>query len=161
MYVRQKRKLVAVLLLMLFVLTACDDKNLEAVADGLDKTMAGLTAAQKVVIESNKPSTPGGPKFLSDESTIKIGEALIKINEAVIKGAETTEEIVKLDEPSRQQLTNILNPILKAVGDLLLDPALSGIQNEATRTAIRAAIVAVQTTLTNIQTTIALSREGK
>jgi len=157
------RKYVLIRLLVgMFVLTAvaakCEDKDLKKVADGLDDTVAALSAAQKVVITANTPATPGGPKLLSDDATIKIGGALIRVNEAVIKGVEATREIAKLDEPSRQQIIKILDPIVKAVGDILASPDIAGIPNEGTRTGIRIAIEAVRTNLTAVQAAIALSK---
>lgn len=154
----RRTRAIAVALLLAVLLTACPDDKLKQVADGLDKTVAALSAAQKTVISANTPSVPGGPKLLSDEATIKIGEALININEAVIRGAETAETIAKLDTASREQLINILKPIIKTVEDLLLSPNITGIQNESTRTSIRIAIASVQTLLNEIQLSIALSK---
>lgn len=142
------------LIVPLLLLVACTDKDLETVARSLLTTSEALGTLQGAVISANTST----PQLISDNATRTILETCIKINQAGLQASTITRSINALSPADRTQLTAILDPIIKTVGEAVSGTQLLGIEDPKTRDAITASLLLIQTSLNSAKLVLAATR---
>jgi len=144
----RKRKLAAVLILAL-VFAACQDKDLETVANALNDTARGIGVFQSTVIDANAQG------LLNDDTTRQLLQVSVRVNMAGQDAVAVTRDLVKLQPQDRTQLLNILKPLIDVLSQA--DSQLIGaIPDERARANVRSALLVVSTALNTAQLALAL-----
>jgi hypothetical protein len=147
-------RLAAVLLVLVCVLSSCKDTQLQKLADaelGITKAMATV---QTAVLNANQTTPP----LIDTATTGKIMQLSLRIDLANKSAIEATRTVAKLDDPTKASVSQILAPVAKAVDDIIKDPAIAGIKDTTTRDSVRAALVALQTTISTTQLLVAVGK---
>jgi|SRR5579859_3337064 len=130
------------LVLFLFVDVGCTDATLAKVSQALNDTQLAVGGLQSIVIVANKQGT------MNDADTQKILSICAKVNSAGIQAVAITRGVSKLAPADRSNISNILTPVVTAVGDSLTS---LGITDPKISNDVRAALLAIQTGLTTAQ----------
>jgi hypothetical protein len=135
-------------ILLLLLLTACADSDLNKVSKALVDVAATNGELQTTVINAYDL------KLLSERNTRTILELQQKVNLAGKEAIQLTREINKLDSVSRAKILVILQPVLAAVNNSL-NTGLLGIDHKATADKIRVLLLSIQSYLNTVQLVIA------
>ena len=139
---RSKRGILMVpLLAMVMMAPSCEDK-LKTLAHELEVISETNSVVQKAVIAAEKKGL-----ITADEARPVI-EVTLKIGLAGKEAVAATKAIAKLDEGSRGNLFEILEPIVEVVDRVIDNEELSGIHNEGTRQELELAFGVIRTALT-------------
>jgi hypothetical protein len=135
-------------MLVLLLMTACSDSDLNKISKALVVTAKTNGEIQTDVIAANTA------QLLSDSNTRVILEMCQKVNYAGKEATTLTRSINALDAPSKAQILTILKPIIVAVGNVV-DKGLVGVTDEPTKQKIRLLLLSLQSTLNSIQIIVA------
>ena len=135
-------------LALLFFLVGCKDEDLAKVAKGLQITSEVIGQLQTAVIEAN---TQG---LMSDDDVRIVLTACAKVNQAGWSATQLTKEIAKLTDPTRNELLDILKPVIREVA-VLVQTGTVGIKNEQTKQKIQLILLSLESTLNSIQIILA------
>ncbi len=133
-----RRLLPAVILLM--AMSACQDSDLQIVAKGLRDVAQTMTVVQSTAIEANRQG------LISVADTRVFLELCVKINEAGQQATAVTKAIVKLNDPTKDQLLTILIPVAASISTAL-DSELARIFDQTTREKLKVLLLSAQSTL--------------
>lgn len=146
------RSRAALAVCLLLTLAACTDKKLRDLVEASDKVADTVTIVQKATVDAENSGV------VTRNQARTIMELSIRISQANNQAMDVARDLSKLDEPSRQQLLTILTPIITAVNAGVNDQNIVGIQNVATRDAIRGSLIAIQTSLNSINLILSASK---
>ena len=136
--------LAAVLLLLTF--PACEDSDIALITDKLDEaSIASKTAG--TAIEGMYDQG-----FLSAELALDITQAALEFDRVLLEAIEVTRAVHSLDQPQRDQIIEILQPVLEALDRVIQKTEL--IESDKAKLAIRAGLITAQTALEHIQAVI-------
>jgi len=103
---------------------------------------------QTMVIAANKQN------LIPDSDTESIIRLCYKINDASQRASTVTRNLTKLTAPASSSVLAILQPVIQGVQDALSTGTL-GIKDGPTKSAVTAALVAIQTGLNTAQVVLA------
>lgn len=133
----------AVIILGLALFSACADSDLQKVGKTLLVTAKAVGEVQSTVIQANNA------KLISDDTTRAILEVCLKVDLAGKQAVAVTRQISKLDNPSRQQLLQILKPIVASLQtSLTLDVLL--IKDPDTRIKVQSGLLLLETSINSV-----------
>jgi len=145
-----KRPIFLFMSLVLFLQTACSDRDLKKASKSMLVLATAVGELQKDVIAANKE------KLLSDQATGEILQICLKINAAGKEIAAVLRSARQLDSDSRRNLIALLTPISQA-----LDPSqlefIAGIKDSAMKQKIDSALILMRTTVASLQIVLASS----
>jgi len=142
------------LILVLLILPACTDKDLETVGKSLLTTSQALGTLQGAVLSANTST----PQLLTDDATRSILEVCVKINQAGLEASQITRSINALSPTDRTKLLAVLDPIILVVGNAVTGSSSLGITDTKTKDAITASLLLIQTSLNSAKLVLAASR---
>lgn len=148
----RRTRLAVLMILMLVVSAACKEPTLKALADDLGHVIDTMKTVQTTVIAANATVPP----LISSDAAIKVLAVCLHIDRAVKASNNAAKSIATLDDASKHSLAGILTPIINEVNTAIGDSAITGIQDEKTRTAVKIGLLELQTTLATINTIIAV-----
>jgi hypothetical protein len=140
----QSSRAIALALLLTLAVSACTDKKLRDLVNASDKIAETVTVVQKAAVDSENAN------LVTRNQARAIMQLSIQVSQANNSAMDIARDLSKLDEPSREQLLEVLKPIIAAVNAGVNDQNILGIQDVKTRDAIRGGFVAIQTTLASI-----------
>ena len=144
-----KRSMILFMSLVLFLQTACSDRDLKKASKSMLVLATAVGELQKDVIAANEE------KLLSDQATGEILQICLKIN-AAGKEIDAVRSARQMDSDSRRSLIAHLTPISQA-----LDPSqlefIAGINDPAMKQKIDAAFILMRTTVASLQIVLASS----
>ena len=145
-----KRSMILFMSLVLFLQTACSDRDLKKASKSMLVLATAVGELQKDVIAANKE------KLLSDQATAEILQVCLKINAAGKEIDAVLRSARQMDSDSRRKLIALLAPISQA-----LDPSqlefIAGINDPAMKQKIDAAFILMRTTVASLQIVLASS----
>lgn len=144
----QKTFRFSLILVLLISLSSCEDDDLRRVSESLRDTSHALSLLQTTVIEANKVN------LLSTENTRSILEMSIRVNHAGQQAVDITRGINRLSPEDRNNLLNILIPIVHEVG-ITRTAIIFNIQNPETRNNIDLILLTIQSSLNATQLILA------
>ena len=145
-----KRSMILFMSLVLFLQTACSDRDLKKASKSMLVLATAVGELQKDVIAANKE------KLLSDQATGEILQICLKINAAGKEIAAVLRSARQLDSDSRRNLIALLTPISQALHPSQLE-FIAGIEDPATKQKIDAAFILMRTTVASLQIVLASS----
>lgn len=142
----------AVLLAVMVLLAACNDNQLATVSNALYDTAHGIAVLQATVIDGNKQG------LISESDTRKILTVVDQIDTAGKQSITLTRNIQKLNiqklnTQDKTSLLVLLQPILVAINDAVATDTV-GIKDDKTKQAVQTVLVAIQTSLNVINSTL-------
>jgi hypothetical protein len=152
-----KKLILAIALSCPVLLTSCAGGNPQtaSVPPGPDATLTKVSiylldiakangSVQSSIISANQQ------KLMSDANFTKVAAICTRINTFVAQASAITRAQVNLAPAQRTQIANLLNPIISAfTADM--NNGLIGITDPNTKTTVSAALLLVQTGLSNLQ----------
>ena len=145
---RHTQGILIVPLLLVLSLTACTDRDLQAVSSALSDTAKAVGVFQETVINANAQG------LLSETGTRQLLQVSLRVNAAGQQAVTITRNLSKLAPENRSQLLQILKPVIDSVAEA--DAQLVRVIPEPrVRANIASALTLIQTTLNTIQLTLA------
>ena len=129
------------LLLMLFAAQGCDGNRLKDLASALQIIAESNLLIQTAVIEAEENW------IIDTEDARPIIDITERIGLAGVQATRITRTMAELDEGSRSNLFEILEPIMEIVEAVLDEEGLSGIHDEALRLRIGLLFVGINAAL--------------
>lgn len=146
MKLRKRSQIVAVIALA-SLLVACTDSTLTTVAKDLDVAAKTVGTVQSTVIQANQQ------QLISTDTTRTILTACETVNTIGKQVVAYTRTISTLSPQDRTVLTNMLDPAIKAVANLVASGTV-GIKDVATQQKIQLLLASLQATLGAVQIAI-------
>lgn len=129
--------------LVLLLLISCSDTDLQRVGKTLLVASKAIGEVQSTVTAAN------AQKLISDDSTRIILETCLKANLAGKQAVSITREISKLDTVSREQLIQILKPIVGALQNSITTDLIP-IKDVDTRLKVQTGLALAQSSINTI-----------
>lgn len=146
-------------ILILFLVASCagvqpkpgvdpNEADLRRVGEALRDTAASIAVFEQVILDANKQGT------LSDDTARPLIAIVLQVSQAGKQATIATTEIHRLAPADRQQILNILVPVIDAVQKGLTDNIVT-ISDLKTRQDLRTVLLLVQTSLSTAQLVLA------
>lgn len=129
--------------LLLLLLVSCTDSDLQKVGKTLLVASKAIGEVQTSVITSNQQG------LISDDTTRVILETCLRANMAGKQATAVTREISKLDTVSREQLIQILKPIVAALQTSITQDIIP-IKDVDTRIKVQTGLALAQSSINTI-----------
>lgn len=137
-------------LALLCLMPACDDSDIALITDKLDEATIASDTARTTILEMEEQN------FISPQLALDLIMGIREFDVTSLEAIQAVKTINDLDQPEREQLLTVLQPVLEALGDVIQQTEL--IENEQAKLAIRAGLLSAQVALENVQAVI-VSRE--
>jgi len=146
------RRLIFIPILLICMAPSCPDA-LEKIAKGLNVAAVSTGEVQTVVIEASDLDM-----ITKEESDAFIKAVTVPILVAIGKANTTVELLLAMDEKDRDELVEVLPPVIESVKEALADEKIGLITNDATQASVQLGLQSILAALNIIQATTEVSR---